>query len=145
MFKTILVPTDGSLLSQRAEDGAIAFARATGATLVALAVAEPLPSASDAGSIFASAASLDPRDLLAQAQRRAQELVGRAQAAGIPCQCSAALSYHPHEEILKAAADFHCDAIFMASHGLRGLRRVFLGSETQKVLAHASLPVLVFR
>jgi nucleotide-binding universal stress UspA family protein len=145
MFKTILVPTDGSPLSQRAEDAAIAFARASGATLVALAVAEPLPSAADSGSIFVAQGTLDPEGLLAQARQRAQAVVDRARSASVPCECSVALSYYPHEEILRAASDFRCDAIFMASHGFRGLKKLFLGSETLKVLTHASLPVMVFR
>lgn len=144
MFKTILVPTDGSALSRHAEDAAIDFARAAGATLVVLAVAEPLPSAADTGSIFVAGGTLDPPALLALARQRAQAVLERARAAGVPCECCAALSYYPHEEIVRAAADFHCDAIFMASHGARGIRKL-LGSQTQKVLAHARLPVMVFR
>jgi nucleotide-binding universal stress UspA family protein len=82
---------------------------------------------------------------VAAAQLRVQGLVDRAQAADIPCQCSVAISYHPHEEILKAASDFQCDVIFMASHGSRGFRGIVLGSETQAVLVRAKLPVVVFR
>jgi nucleotide-binding universal stress UspA family protein len=145
MFHTILVPTDGSPLSKLAEDAAIEFARRNGATLVAVAVAEPSLDADAAAATFLGAAAIDPAELLSAAQGRVQGLVDRAQAADIPCQCSVAISYYPYEEILKAASDFHCDAIFMASHGRRGIRRVFLGSETQKVLAHATLPVMVFR
>lgn len=74
-----------------------------------------------------------------------QDLVERAKTAGIPCQSTVAISYNPYEEILKAASDFHCDVIFMASHGRRGIKGILLGSETQKVLTHAKLPVLVFR
>jgi nucleotide-binding universal stress UspA family protein len=145
MFQTILVPTDGSLLSRQAEDAAIEFARRNGATLVALSVAEPALDRVAAGGSFMGADAIDPAELLAAAQERVQGLVDRARAADIPCQCSVAISYHPSEEILKAAGDFQCDVIFMASHGRHGLRRLFLGSETQKVLAHGSLPVIVFR
>jgi nucleotide-binding universal stress UspA family protein len=91
-------------------------------------------------------AAVDPReDVLAAAQERVQALVDRARAAEIPCQCSIAFSHQPHEEILRAATEFQCDVIFMASHGEKGLRRVYLGSETQKVLAYAQMPVVVFR
>jgi nucleotide-binding universal stress UspA family protein len=144
MFKTILVPTDGSGLSKVAEDAAIEFARINGATLVALAVAEPTPEGA-AGTRFIGEPSLDPRELLAAAQSRVQILVNRARHADIPCQCTIALSYHPYQEILKAASDFHCDVIFMASHGRRGIKKILLGSETQKVLANTTLPVMVFR
>jgi nucleotide-binding universal stress UspA family protein len=145
MFQTILVPTDGSPLSRQAEDAAIEFARRNGSTVVAVSVAEPVSDATTAATSFLGATAIDPADMLALAQARIQGLVDRAQAADIPCQCSVAISYHPYEEILKAASDFQCDVIFMASHGHRGLKGLILGSETQKVLAHAKLPVMVFR
>jgi nucleotide-binding universal stress UspA family protein len=140
-----LVPTDGSPLSRQAEDAAIEFARRNGAQLVALSVATPTLDAATAGASYLGATAIDPSELLAAAQHRVQGLVDRAKAVGIPCQCSVAISYHPYEEILKAANDFNCDVIFMASHGRSGLKSLLLGSETQKVLTHAKLPVLVFR
>jgi nucleotide-binding universal stress UspA family protein len=145
MFQTILVPTDGSSLSRQAEDAAIEFARRNGATLVAFAVAEPTLDVTAIAGSFMGAAAIESSELMAAAQYRVQGLVNRAQAADIPCQCSVAISYHPYEEILKAASDFQCDVIFMASHGHHGLRGIVLGSVTQKVLTHASLPVMVFR
>jgi nucleotide-binding universal stress UspA family protein len=145
MFQTILVPTDGSALSRQAEDAAIEFARRNGATVVVVSVAEPAADATAAASSFLGSAAIDPADILALAQERVQGLADRVQAADIPCQCSVAISYNPHEEILKAASDFQCDVIFMASHGERGFKGLLLGSETQKVLAHAKLPVVVFR
>lgn len=145
MFTTILVPTDGSAVSRLAEDAAIEFARRNGATMVVLSVAEPAGAPGAAAAPFPRETALAAEDLLDAAQRRVQELVDRAQSAEIPCQCSIALSYHPYEEILKAAADFQCDVIFMASQGHGGAGKVVLGSEAQKVLAHARLPVIVFR
>jgi nucleotide-binding universal stress UspA family protein len=150
VFTTILVPTDGSAVSRLAEDAAIEFARRNGATMVVLSVAEPSGAPAAAASRATAApfpveTALAAEDLLDAAQRRVQELVDRAQSAEIPCQCSIALSYHPYEEILKAAADFQCDVIFMASQGHGGAGKVVLGSEAQKVLAHARLPVIVFR
>jgi nucleotide-binding universal stress UspA family protein len=145
MFQTILVPTDGSALSRQAEDAAIEFARRNGAELVAVSVATPEVDAATAGASYLGGAAIDPSELLAAAQKRVQDLIDRAKAAGLPCQSSVAFSYHPYEEILKAASDFHCDVIFMASHGRSGLKDILLGSETQKVLTHAKLPVLVFR
>jgi nucleotide-binding universal stress UspA family protein len=145
VFTTILVPTDGSAVSRLAEDAAIEFARRNGATMVVLSVAGPAGAPGAAAAPFPRETALAAEDLLDAAQRRVQELVDRAQSAEIPCQCSIALSYHPYEEILKAAADFQCDVIFMASQGHGGAGKVVLGSEAQKVLAHARLPVIVFR
>ena len=54
-------------------------------------------------------------------------------------------SFSPHEAIIDAAKDKGCDLIVMASHGRRGLNAVLLGSETQKVLTHSSIPVMVYR
>jgi nucleotide-binding universal stress UspA family protein len=144
MFKTILAPTDGSALSRRAEDAAIELARLCRGTLVALSVAEPLPEASESG-VFMGEPGIDPLERLALAQERVHSLAQRAKAAGVPCQGTSALSYYPWEEIVKAANDFHCDVICMASHGRSGLKKLILGSVTAKVLAQANLPVLVYR
>jgi nucleotide-binding universal stress UspA family protein len=63
----------------------------------------------------------------------------------VPCETRVAESYSPSEEIVRLASELGCDAIFMASHGRKGINRLFVGSETQKVLAHTNLPVMVFR
>jgi nucleotide-binding universal stress UspA family protein len=68
-----------------------------------------------------------------------------ASAAGVPCQTVHATGSYPHDEILKAARKKKCDLIYMASHGRRGIARLLIGSETSKVLAHATLPVVVCR
>jgi len=68
-----------------------------------------------------------------------------AKQAGVACETVTAQSFNPYEEIIEVAKKYQCDAIFMASHGRRGLNRLFLGSETQKVLAHSDIPVLVLR
>lgn len=145
MYKTILVPTDGSALSGTAVKAAIEFARSAGAALVVLAVAEPMPLAAGSDSYFVADPGLDLPQLLALAQARADDAAVLAQAAGVRCETVTAVSYNPHEEIIKAANDRHCDIIFMASHGRGGIGRLLLGSVTQKVLAHTALPVLVYR
>jgi len=139
MFKTILVPTDGSAPSRRAEDAALMLARAGGATLVMVAVAE----SANAGPQRSVSPPGD--DALLAAQERVQATAARALAAGIPCQCSVAVSSAPWEEILKSAADLCCDAIVMAAYGVRGPQALALGSQAQHVLANARLPVMIFR
>jgi nucleotide-binding universal stress UspA family protein len=54
-------------------------------------------------------------------------------------------SFSPSEEIVNTAKKYGCDAIFMSSHGRKGLSKLFVASETQKVLAHSTVPVLVLR
>jgi nucleotide-binding universal stress UspA family protein len=68
-----------------------------------------------------------------------------ARAAGIPCRTLCRTSDHPYEAIIGAAEENGCDLIMMASHGRRGVQALLLGSETQKVLTHSKIPVLVFR
>ena len=69
----------------------------------------------------------------------------RAAAAGVPCKSILLTSDYPYEAIIDAARTRHCDLIAMASHGRKGLKGMLLGSETQKVLTHSAIPVLVFR
>ena len=68
-----------------------------------------------------------------------------AAAAGVPCTSMLATADAPYEAIIKAARSAGCDLIAMASHGRRGIKALLLGSETQKVLTHSAIPVLVFR
>ena len=72
-------------------------------------------------------------------------LAGPYAAAGVPCETAQVTSDFPAEAILEAARKRKCDLIVMASHGRHGLAGVLLGSETQKVLTHAKIPVLVHR
>lgn len=145
MFKTILVPTDGSPLAEKAIQAAIDFARTTGSTIIGFSVAEPYPfSALSEVSISIDTDMYDQK-MEAIARSRVDKVADIARAAGVPCRTEIALSFSPYEEIVKAANKFHCDVIFMSSHGRKGLDKLFLGSETQRVLAHTTIPVMVFR
>ena len=143
MFKNILVPTDGSKLSQQAVGAAIELARGYGSKIVAFSVAEAYP------MVTAAAMMIDPGTESAMLQDLAQlnvEWVAQAaKIAGVPCTTATAVSDSPYQEILAAATDHHCDVIFMASHGRRGLTKLLAGSVTQNVLAYSTIPVLVMR
>ena len=145
MFKKILVPTDGSELSDKAVVAAIGFAKSTGASLAALSVAEPYPYSPIGESAFVP----DLAEYEQKAMEAAREIVDKVAAAaaqsGVACETHTVQSFNPYEEIVRVAEKAGCDVIFMASHGRKGLNRLFVGSETQKVLAHTALPVLVFR
>ena len=145
MFDNILVPTDGSDLSEKAVKAAIRFASINGSKLVAISVVEPYPIA-----VVSEAIVLPDLDQYEQQKRELAEQVLKAVAddakeLGVTCETRVAVSFSPYEEIIKAAKACNCDAIFMASHGRKGLNKLFLGSETQKVLAHTTIPVMVFR
>jgi nucleotide-binding universal stress UspA family protein len=68
-----------------------------------------------------------------------------AKRAGVPFESVSVTDEYPAHAILEAARKRRCDLIFMASHGRRGISGALLGSETQKVLAEAKVPVLVYR
>jgi nucleotide-binding universal stress UspA family protein len=151
MFRHLLVPTDGSDLSDGTIRRAVSFAREAGASITFLHVLANLAMPPQ-GSLYGDPVLLDPTVVakFSQAERSyADELLERARAlaeqAGV--RCDTAVGDHPvvYEAIIEAATSHGCDLIFMASHGRRGLAGLLLGSETQQVLTHTDLPVLVFR
>ena len=145
MFTSILLPTDGSDLSDKATAIAVDFAKLHQARIVAVTVIQPmlLPSLGDSGAM------IDTGQYETQIQNAARHHIDKvaaaASAAGIPFEGVIAMSPNPYEEIVEAAKKYGCDLIMMASHGRKGLNKLFLGSETQRVLSHTTLPVLVLR
>lgn len=148
MFKHILVPVDGSELSMTAVRAAIGFARLCGARLSFYhATPTYFP-----GYLGAEMMVADPRvdEAFMEASRKRsdsllEEARDLAEAAGVPCATRATETDAPHAGIIAAAEAGGCDLIFMASHGRRGIGALLLGSETQKVLTHCKVPVLVYR
>lgn len=148
MFKKILVPTDGSALSEKAVSTAIQFASENGSEVVALSVAQPY-----VYSVFEEGASIvipaEAGDFDQTVHALAMEYVEKVETAArereVQCKTVVAQSHLPHEEIIKVAEQYRCDVIFMASHGRKALGSLFIGSETQKVLANSTVPVLVLR
>jgi len=147
MFKHILVPTDGSQLSTDTAKRAVAFARETGARVTFFFAKPDYPVAFyGEGALidpttpekFAEMADKQARDVLAACEKEAAD-------AGVGCESRSAVSDIPYEAIIDAADHGGCDLIFMASHGRRGFSGLLLGSETQKVLTHSKIPVLVYR
>lgn len=144
MFKKILLPTDGSPPSAKAISGAVEFARTLGASIVGVTVMPPYSYANM--SEYRPEAPQDYEARVAKiAAERLSHIANAGSKAGVNTQTLTAESFSPHEAIIKAAIDHGCDVIFMASHGRRGLDALLLGSETQKVLTHSAVPVLVYR
>lgn len=147
MFKHILFPTDGSALSQQATARVLELARVHGGRVTAISVMQPFPfmtMSGDSGVVVPDAEVFEGQ-MARAAQDNVNRVVAAASAAGVPCEAIVANSPSPYHEIVAAAGKLGCDAIVMASHGRTGLNKLFLGSETQKVLAHTELPVLVLR
>jgi nucleotide-binding universal stress UspA family protein len=83
--------------------------------------------------------------MMKSAAERLGKVADAAARAAIPFETVTAKSFSPFEAIIDTAKSTGCDVIFMASHGRRGLSAVLLGSETQKVLTHSTIPVMVYR
>jgi len=145
MFKKILVPTDGSPISEKSAKAAIEFAVATKASIVALSVAQlyPYMLMPEAGAMLDLLSYEEAQDQTAQSN--ADKLKTLAESAKVGCETIVKRGVHPYEEIIATANDMQCDVIWIASHGRRGLDKLLLGSETQRVLAHSTLPVMVYR
>ncbi|WP_433694644.1 universal stress protein [Herbaspirillum seropedicae] len=144
IFKKILVPTDGSDASERAVQAAVQFAKESGSSLVGLSVAEDIVQWAVIDGTAINYLQVE-NEILENAKSNVARLAALAKSADVPCETFTVKAVHPYEEILAHASRQHCDAIFMASHGRKGLERFILGSQTQKVLANATIPVLVFR
>jgi nucleotide-binding universal stress UspA family protein len=145
MYKRILVPTDGSELAGQAIAAAVDYARVSGAVVVAFSVAQPYPLLPAVDGAMMIDPGLDSTELQQLAQMAVDAVANVSKAAGVACETHTSLSFLPYEEIIRAAEDYGCDVIFMASHGRRGLSRLLAGSQTQKVLAYSKVPVLVLR
>lgn len=147
MFTNILVPTDGSKLSQKAMQQAVHLAKLTGAKLVALHVypkfsGSPYGTFGPAEDVIAEAHA---RQHAAEAEKLFAAITKLAGVAGVALDTVLVESDDIYKHIIAIAKKKKCDLICMASHGRRGLSGIVLGSETHKVLTHSAVPVLVLR
>ena len=144
-FQRILVPVDGSALSDEAVDQAVRLAATTGATLVFLTVVEPFLALTVSSEMLETTKAEYER----AAERRAGNILlaaaAKADEARVPRAILRAQSGAPHEAIIETATERCCDLIAMASHGRKGFSALVLGSVTNRVLTHSAIPVLVLR
>ncbi len=147
MYKRILVATDGSKLSQKAVDHALNLADLCGAEVVALKVVPRYPQSYFEGGVALAAAEVAriEKQWAAHAQAVVDAAVKAAAGKGVKAKAVTAKSDLVSEAIIATAKKQKCDLIIMASHGRRGIKRLLLGSETQQVLTHSHIPVLVLR
>ena len=147
MYKRILVPTDGSVLSRKAVKSAVELASTVGAEVVALNVVPRYPVSYFEGGISVSDSEVArvEKQWSEQGQALAEDVEKVAEKAGVKARAVTVRSDLVAEAIIAAAKKNKCDLIVMASHGRKGIKRLLLGSETQHVLTHGNIPVLVLR
>jgi nucleotide-binding universal stress UspA family protein len=175
VYRNILIPTDGTELSKKAIPHAVALARLAGAVVTGVIVTNssrglagvPLAHIDRINRVIDSSDGIvasiptaqgsacfdEQSDMLEEVRQTRSNIVRRAldtieaaaKACGVRCETIEVQDEHPFRGIVRTAAEKGCDLIVMASHGRRGIAAVLIGSETQKVVAHASIPVLVHR
>ena len=148
MFKHILIATDGSKLAAKSVKVGVKLARALGARVTAVSVAQPYLATvySDATLYMTAGAVADyEKATKAQAARALAAVERAAEAASVRATTRIVGELQPWRGSLKAARKAGCDAIVIASHGHGGLGAAILGSQTSRVLSHSKIPVLVIR
>lgn len=147
MFKRIMLATDGSKLSQKAVKSAIEMALKFNAELIAVKVIPRYVQAYFEGSFTVT--DLDVKSIEAQWAAGAQEVLDKitinCATKGVAIETMVIKSDDISDGLVKAANKWKVDLIVMSSHGRKGIKRLLLGSETQNVLTHSSVPVLVLR
>jgi nucleotide-binding universal stress UspA family protein len=147
MYSHLLIPTDGSELSNQAVEKGICFAKSLNARITFLFVKPdfPLPIAGEGALLVPESREEFSRSSQEQALQILDKAMTLAKQAGVTAETRSETSDLPYQVIVNTAKDAGCDLIFMASHGRRGLAGILLGSETHKVLTHCTIPVLVYR
>ena len=145
MYRHILIPTDGSPLSEAAVMQGIALARSLNAKVTGLTVSAPFHTFALEPMMISDIPETYRADCEARAEKFLGVVTSAAKAAGVPCAVEHVLADRPYEAIIDTAKNKGCDLVFMASHGRKGMSAVILGSETVKVLTHSKTPVLVCR
>lgn len=147
MFKNILVPTDGSDFSNQAVSTAARLARTLQAKLLVLHIRSPLesPHHVEGGALTHLGGQAVMQEIEDEERKLLEAAVKLAAADGTAAETAFVAGYSIYEAIIRIAQEQHCDLIVMASHGRSGLSALLIGSETQKVLTHTTVPVLIVR
>jgi nucleotide-binding universal stress UspA family protein len=145
MYAHILIATDGSEQSVKAVDQGVELAKALGAKVTAIHVTEPWTAA--VSGEWAIAFPVEEYEKVASANAKTilQGVADRAAKAGVPCKTLHVRDQYPAEGIVEKAQEQRCDLIVMGSHGRRGLAKLILGSQANRVVAQSAVPVLVCR
>jgi nucleotide-binding universal stress UspA family protein len=145
MYKHILIPTDGSHLSERAVKQGIMLAKSLNAQVTAVTVSPTFHTLAIEPMMVTDTPKQYEEDCRIMAEKYLAVARDAAKAAGVSYDGMHIVHDHPYEAIIDAATKKDCDLIFMASHGRRGVSALVLGSETTKVLTHSKIPTLVCR
>jgi len=145
MFEHILIATDGSELADRAVAQGLELAKVLGARVTAVTVTEPWIAVVKGEAAlgfpvdeYNKSAAINAAHILTAVTERAKQL-------DLSCATTHVKNEFPAEGIIAACKTQGCKLIVMASHGRRGLAKLFLGSQASRVLTLSTVPVLVCR
>lgn len=147
MYRSILIVSDGSALSQKAVKAGLRLARDFGAKVTALNVQPPYqpPIAGEVPAAFLHNPTEYDKLVREASSKILDEIAESARVAGVPCETVSEFDHAVYKAIVRVAKSYRCDLIVMASHGHGGIKGLLLGSETTKVLNNCQIPVLVHR
>ncbi len=145
MYKHLLIATDGSELAAKAVAQGLGLAKSLNARATIVMVTEPWTAVVSGESAIAFPIEDYERSVLQTANEVLASAAAAAKAKGVDCDTVHAKDQYAAEGIIATATDHGCDLIVMASHGRRGLKRIFLGSQTNSVVTQSTIPVLVCR
>jgi nucleotide-binding universal stress UspA family protein len=145
MHRHILIPTDGSELSQNAIDYGMALAKSVNAKVTVLTASTPFHTFAVEPGLVTDTPEQYEKRMATLAAKYLDVAKEAALAAGVSCETMHVEHDQPYLAIIETAARQSCDLIVMASHGRRGISAIVLGSQTVKVLTHSTIPVLVVR
>ncbi|MFM9942877.1 MAG: universal stress protein [Hyphomicrobiaceae bacterium] len=145
MFKHILIATDGSELAQKAIEQGVGLAKALGAKALIVTVTEPWTSVASGDVVFSYPVEEYDKSAAANAAKILASASETAKKQAVACDTVHVRDQYPAEGIVNTASKQACDLIVMASHGRRGLSRMLLGSQANKVVTQSPVPVLICR
>jgi len=145
VYKHILIPTDGSELSERAVREGIDLASVVNARVTLLTSSMPFHVFATDGMVLSDTPQKYAEDTERRAAQRLKSGEDYARSKGVPFAIKHVFAEHPYEAIVDVTRAANCDLICMASHARRGMAGVLIGSETSRVLSHSKVPVLVCR
>ena len=145
MYRHILIPTDGSSLSEQAIKQGVRLARSLNAKVTAVTVFPTFHTFATDPIMVTDTPTQYAEDCKASAEKHLAVVRNAARAAGVSYDEAYVVHDHPYQAIIDTATKRDCDLIFMASHGRKGMSALVLGSETTKVLTHSKIPTLVCR
>ncbi|MDR2871164.1 MAG: universal stress protein [Xanthomonadaceae bacterium] len=148
MFQRILIATDGSELAGKGVDKGLDLAKQIGAEVLFLVVTEPWAPG------FDEAVAWSPNSVVLKEYQKSNAEMARgildgvsakAVELGVEYQTLHLPDRYAADAIIETCTQRDIDLVVMASHGRRGLGKLLLGSQTQMVLTHSTIPVLVIR